>query len=155
MFLMSGISSMLAMGTLSPVQSIVCLMALFVSAAISLYSNGFVTMGITYVTIYVGAIAMLFLFILSLLNIEYNYKGTIHPLMFTMLTMCLIPLDLSYETYGMVENVNIAYPFNGLLDWDLELSTVGTLLYTEYAIPMIFMGLILITSVMGAIAITK
>nr|SBT62521.1 Nad6p [Candida orthopsilosis]SBT62537.1 Nad6p [Candida orthopsilosis]SBT62552.1 Nad6p [Candida orthopsilosis]SBT62568.1 Nad6p [Candida orthopsilosis]SBT62584.1 Nad6p [Candida orthopsilosis] len=155
MFLMSGISSMLAMGTLSPVQSIVCLMVLFVSAAISLYSNGFVTMGITYVTIYVGAIAMLFLFILSLLNIEYNYKGTIHPLMFTMLTMCLIPLDLSYDTYGMVENVNIAYPFNGLLDWDLELSTVGTLLYTEYAIPMILMGLILITSVMGAIAITK
>nr|SBT62600.1 Nad6p [Candida orthopsilosis]SBT62616.1 Nad6p [Candida orthopsilosis]SBT62679.1 Nad6p [Candida orthopsilosis]SBT62836.1 Nad6p [Candida orthopsilosis]SBT62884.1 Nad6p [Candida orthopsilosis] len=155
MFLMSGISSMLAMGTLSPVQSIVCLMVLFVSAAISLYSNGFVTMGITYVTIYVGAIAMLFLFILSLLNIEYNYKGTIHPLMFTILTMCLIPLDLSYDTYGMVENVNIAYPFNGLLDWDLELSTVGTLLYTEYAIPMILMGLILITSVMGAIAITK
>nr|SBT62505.1 Nad6p [Candida orthopsilosis] len=155
MFLMSGISSMLAMGTLSPVQSIVCLMVLFVSAAISLYSNGFVTMGITYVTIYVGAIAMLFLFILSLLNIEYNYKGTIHPLMFTILTMCLIPLDLSYDTYGMVENVNIAYTFNGLLDWDLELSTVGTLLYTEYAIPMILMGLILITSVMGAIAITK
>ncbi|KAI5952211.1 hypothetical protein CANMA_003517 [Candida margitis] len=90
--------------------------ALFVSAAISLYSNGFVLMGILYVLIYVGAIAILFLFILSLLNIEYNYKGTIHPLIFTILLICLIPLDLSYETYGIVENVNIAYPFNGLLD---------------------------------------
>nr|YP_227560.1 NADH dehydrogenase subunit 6 [Candida metapsilosis]AAX73035.1 NADH dehydrogenase subunit 6 [Candida metapsilosis]ACB37041.1 NADH dehydrogenase subunit 6 [Candida metapsilosis]AEX57358.1 NADH dehydrogenase subunit 6 [Candida metapsilosis]AEX57373.1 NADH dehydrogenase subunit 6 [Candida metapsilosis]AEX57388.1 NADH dehydrogenase subunit 6 [Candida metapsilosis] len=155
MFLISGISSILAIGLLSPVQSIVCLIVLFVSAAISLYSNGFVLMGILYVLIYVGAIAILFLFILSLLNIEYNYKGTIHPLILTILLICLIPLDLSYETYGIVENVNIAYPFNGLLDWDLELTTVGSLLYTEYAIPMILIGLILILSVIGAIAITK
>ena len=155
MFLISGISSILAIGLLSPVQSIVCLIVLFVSAAISLYSNGFVLMGILYVLIYVGAIAILFLFILSLLNIEYNYKGTIHPLIFTILIICLIPLDLSYETYGIVENVNIAYPFNGLLDWDLELTTVGSLLYTEYAIPMILIGLILILSVIGASAITK
>ena len=126
MFLISGISSILAIGLLSPVQSIVCLIVLFVSAAISLYSNGFVLMGILYVLIYVGAIAILFLFILSLLN-----------------------------TYGIVENVNIAYPFNSLLDWDLELTTVGSLLYTEYAIPMILIGLILILSVIGAIAITK
>ena len=52
MNLISGISSILAIGLLSPVQSILFLIVLFVSTAICLYSQGFVLMGILYVLIY-------------------------------------------------------------------------------------------------------
>lgn len=107
MKLISGISSLLALGMLTPVQSILCLIVLFVSTAISLYSEGFILMGILYVLIYVGAIAILFLFILSLLNIEYKPQGSMKPIIITILLVSLIPLDLSYETYGITTEFNL------------------------------------------------
>lgn len=146
MNLISGISSLLAIGILTPVQSILCLIILFVSTAICLYSQGFVLMGILYVLIYVGAIAILFLFILSLLKIEYTPQGTITPLVVTLLAICLIPLDITYETYGIVTQIE------NVTD---ELVIVGNQLYTEYAILLILTGIILILSVIGAISITK
>ncbi|CAK9442417.1 unnamed protein product (mitochondrion) [Lodderomyces beijingensis] len=153
MTIISGLCSLLAISLLSPVQSIVALICLFISVAIGLYSNGYILMGILYILIYVGAIAILFLFILSLLNIDYKYTGSIHPLILTILLICLIPLDLTYSStnYHLIENLSpIIYN-----DWDLELMTVGSILYTEYAIPMILIGIILILAVIGAIGLTK
>ena len=69
MSLISGIASILAIGLLSPVQSILALILLFVTVAINLYTSGYVLMGILYILVYVGAIAILFLFILSLYRI--------------------------------------------------------------------------------------
>lgn len=146
MNLISGISSLLAIGLLSPVQSILFLIVLFVSTAICLYSQGFVLMGILYVLIYVGAIAILFLFILSLLKIDYIEQSSISPLIFTILLVCLIPLDLSYDNDSIIENINIV---------SNELVVVGNQFYTEYAVLLIITGLILILSVIGAISITK
>lgn len=146
MNLISGISSLLAIGILTPVQSILCLIILFLSTAICLYSQGFVLMGILYVLIYVGAIAILFLFILSLLKIDYTPQGTISPLIITILIIALIPLDLMYDTVGIVTNVDNVYN---------ELVIVGNQLYTEYAVLLMIIGIILILSVIGAIAITK
>lgn len=146
MNLISGLSSILVIGVLSPVQSILCLIILFVSVAISLYSQGFVLMGILYIMIYVGAIAILFLFILSLLNIEYKPQGNISPLTVTALVVALIPLDLSYETYGIVTQ------YQYTLD---ELFSVGSQLYTEYAVVVIITAIILILSVIGAISVTR
>nr|YP_003204919.1 NADH dehydrogenase subunit 6 [Millerozyma farinosa]CAY39289.1 NADH dehydrogenase, subunit 6 [Millerozyma farinosa] len=146
MKLISGMSSLLALGMLTPVQSITCLIVTFVSTAMSTYSEGFILMGILYVLIYVGAIAILFLFILSLLNIEYKPQGSMKPIIVTILLVSLIPLDLSYETYG------ITTEFNTINE---ELWVVGVQFYTEYAILLLMTGLILMMSVMGAISITK
>lgn len=146
MNLISGLSSLLALGLLSPVQSILWLIVLFVSTAISLYNQNFMLMGILYILIYVGAIAILFLFILSLLKIDYIPQGNVSPLIITLLCICFIPLDLTYENYGIVMNFNET--FN-------ELIVVGNQFYTEYAILLIITGLILILSVVGAIAITR
>ncbi|ODV64588.1 NADH dehydrogenase subunit 6 [Hyphopichia burtonii NRRL Y-1933] len=146
MNLISGISSLLAIGILSPVQSILFLILLFVSTAICLYNQGFILMGILYILIYVGAIAILFLFILSLLKIDYTAQGTVSPLIITLLTISLIPLDITYETYGIITEVNNVYN---------ELITVGNILYTEYAILLGVTGVVLILSVVGAISITK
>lgn len=146
MNLISGISSILAIGLLSPVQSILFLIILFVSIAISLYSQGFILMGILYIMIYVGAIAILFLFILSLLKIDYINKNTISSFTLTFLIVLFLPLDLSYENIAISENIYTTYN---------ELVTVGSVLYTDYSILMLITGIILILSVIGAISITK
>lgn len=146
MNIISGISSLLAIGLLSPVQSILWLIILFLSTAVCLYNQGFMLMGILYILIYVGAIAILFLFILSLLKIDYTPQGKVSPLVVTLLTISLIPLDLTYETYGIIMEIENV--------WN-ELIVVGNQLYTEYSILLIITGIILILSVIGAIAVTR
>lgn len=144
--IVGGISSLLAVSILTPIQSILWLIILFVCTSLSLYNQGFILLGILYLLIYVGAIAILFLFILSLLNIEFNPKGGFSPLAISILLICLIPLDLSYETYGIVTNVYSV--------WN-ELTVAGNQLYTEYAFLLGIAGLILMLSVIGAISIVK
>nr|YP_010007685.1 NADH dehydrogenase subunit 6 [[Candida] auris]QNR39897.1 NADH dehydrogenase subunit 6 [[Candida] auris]WDD58104.1 NAD6 [[Candida] auris]WDD58115.1 NAD6 [[Candida] auris]WDD58126.1 NAD6 [[Candida] auris]WDD58137.1 NAD6 [[Candida] auris] len=146
MNMMSGMSSLLAMGLLSPVQSMLWLMMLFMSTAVCLYNQGFMLMGMLYMLMYVGAMAMLFLFMLSLLKMDYTPQGKMSPLMVTLLTMSLMPLDLTYETYGMMmgmENV-----------WN-ELMVVGNQFYTEYSMTLMMTGMMLMLSVMGAMAVTR
>nr|YP_008474927.1 NADH dehydrogenase subunit 6 [Candida tetrigidarum]AGS44167.1 NADH dehydrogenase subunit 6 [Candida tetrigidarum] len=146
MSLISGIASILAIGLLSPVQSILALICLFLSVAISLYSSGYVLMGILYILVYVGAIAILFLFILSLLNIEYTPVGGMNPLIIFLLLIVLLPLDISFQDLAPIESVYNTYS---------ELSVVGSLFYSEYALILVILGIILVLSVIGAIAITR
>nr|YP_009919760.1 Nad6 [Metschnikowia hawaiiensis]QMQ98385.1 Nad6 [Metschnikowia hawaiiensis]QMQ98399.1 Nad6 [Metschnikowia hawaiiensis] len=146
MNLMSGLSSLLAMGLLSPVQSILWLIMLFISTAMSLYNHDFMLMGILYILMYVGAIAMLFLFMLSLLKMDYMPQGNVSPLMMTLLCVSFIPLDLTYSYNGMMMEFNDTYN---------ELMVVGNQLYTEYAMLLIMTGLMLMLSVVGAMAMTR
>lgn len=146
MHLISGISSLLAMSLLTPVQSILSLIILFVSTSLCLYNQNFILMGILYVLIYVGAIAILFLFILSLLNIEYQRVSKVSPLIITLLMVSLLPIDLTYDTLNILTDTSLVTN---------ELSIVGSLFYTDYALLLLITGIILILSVIGAISITK
>nr|YP_009922174.1 Nad6 [Metschnikowia sp. 13-106.1]QMS50729.1 Nad6 [Metschnikowia sp. 13-106.1] len=146
MNLMSGLSSLLAMGLLSPVQSMLWLMMLFVSTAMSLYNEDFMLMGMLYMLMYVGAMAMLFLFMLSLLKMDYMPQGNVSPLMMTLLCVCFMPLDLTYDYNSMMMELNSTYN---------ELMVVGNQLYTEYAMLLMMTGMMLMLSIVGAMAITR
>jgi NADH:ubiquinone oxidoreductase subunit 6 (subunit J) len=106
MSIITGLSSMLALGMLTPIQSIVCMIIVFAGTAVYLYSSGFVLMGLLYILIYVGAIAILFLFIISLLKIQYlPTPHTMSPFAITILIIAMIPLDLTYDTTYLIESV--------------------------------------------------
>lgn len=133
---------------LSPIHSILSMLVLFITAALSLYLAGYHLMGILYVLIYVGAIAILFLFIVSLLKIKHlaNTVKT-SPLVVVALATVLIPFDLTLGERRVVEEApSLAYQ---------ELSHVGTYLYCDSAIMLVVTGVILILSIIGAIAVTR
>jgi NADH-ubiquinone oxidoreductase chain 6 len=54
----------------SPVTSVLCLIGVFISAALALALLGGVFLGLVYVIVYVGAIAILFLFVVLMLNVR-------------------------------------------------------------------------------------
>nr|QMQ98343.1 Nad6 [Metschnikowia drakensbergensis] len=151
--LISGLSSILAMGILTPVQSILWLIILFVSTAMSLYNDNYMLMGMLYMLMYVGAMAMLFLFILSLLKMEYMPQGNMSPLMMTLMCVCFMPLDImSNPQLVMGEYNSIMMELNETFN---ELMVVGNQFYTEYAMLLMMTGLMLMLSVVGAMAMTK
>lgn len=145
MNIISGISSILALGILTPVQSILSLIILFISTSFCLYNLGYELLSLLYILIYVGAIAILFLFILSLLNIEYLPRNYLSNKSLFIIIL-LLPLDLFYESDNIIISL---YNINN------ELITIGDLLYTEYAILFIISSIILVVSVVGAISIIK
>src|ERR1700712_3175134 len=64
------LSSLLVITSKNPVISVLFLISVFVNSAVYLILLGVSFVGISYVIIYVGAIAILFLFILMMINIK-------------------------------------------------------------------------------------
>lgn len=180
----------------NPMYSILYLIGLFISIAGYLYYIGLTIMSLLYLLIYVGAIAILFLFILSLLNIrlaELQVKSNSNdlPLIFIISTVLYttfyktynsgislldLNLFLNYKSTNnyysnLLDKSSITTIYNNntelsnnlysiLLDnWYSivpinELSSIGSLLYTEYAFLFILLAIILLLSIIGAIIIT-
>src|ERR1700753_1569061 len=54
----------------NPIASLLCLIGLFASVAVYLILSGLTFIGFSYLIVYIGAVSILFLFILMLLNIR-------------------------------------------------------------------------------------
>lgn len=124
----------------SPVLAVVFLIATFVLAAIYLILIGVSFIGITYIILYVGAIAVLFLFVIMMLNLKD--KDLIEPssvslnngiysfitvILFAYLINFLTPLSLNFKNL-------IALEYLGLNDWTfLKIATQQSATHwTEY-----------------------
>jgi NADH-ubiquinone oxidoreductase chain 6 len=72
-FLIIGtlISAILTITSINPVNSVVGLIAVYIHIAIYLIGLTFNFIGLSYLIIYVGAIAILFLFVVMMMNIKY------------------------------------------------------------------------------------
>jgi NADH-ubiquinone oxidoreductase chain 6 len=107
------ISSVLAITSKNPVVSVIFVISTFVNAAGYLLLLGVNFVGISYIVIYVGAIAVLFLFVIMMINIKLTdiletgsqYTKNL-PLalsigfLFIYIVFTLIPLNLNTLTYG-------------------------------------------------------
>lgn len=66
------LSSVFTITSKNPVISVIFLISTFVQAALYLILIGINFVGISYIVIYVGAIAVLFLFVITMINIKYT-----------------------------------------------------------------------------------
>ena len=107
------ISSVLAITSKNPVVSVIFVISTFVNAAGYLLLLGVNFVGISYIVIYVGAIAVLFLFVIMMINIKLTdiletgsqYTQNL-PLalsigfLFIYIVFTLTPLNLNTLSYG-------------------------------------------------------
>lgn len=108
-------SSVLSITSKNPVISVIFLITTFVCAAVYLILIGINFIGISYIVIYVGAIAVLFLFVIMMINIKltdildtgYNYTKNL-PLA---ILIVILFIFLIFQTLPFSFN-NIALPFN-------------------------------------------
>jgi len=140
----------------NPIQS---LLSLIVSFALS--SMLFMMLGIEFISllvflIYVGAIAVLFLFIIMMLNLKIvelrNYYLRYLPvgsfiIFFFFFELCLfiyIEFFYTYFSFGFIDWVD----FVSLED---NIILISTLIYTHYSIFFLCLALILLVSMIGSI----
>jgi NADH-ubiquinone oxidoreductase chain 6 len=97
--LIAILSGVLVITTKNPIVSVLFLISLFLEIAVYLIMVGMHFIGLSYLLVYVGAISILFLFILMLINVRISellsYTGNSIPLalIFSIVIYNFIPTD--------------------------------------------------------------
>jgi NADH:ubiquinone oxidoreductase subunit 6 (subunit J) len=105
------------------------------------------------IIIYVGAIAILFLFVIMMLDILQLSKITRIYHIFPLLGLTLMQLFFSNINFlGYVSNPQ------SILVWDFDYKSqihiLGATLYSDYAVPFIIISILLLIAMIGVIVLT-
>ena len=162
--------------TKNPVISVLFLILLFSSIACYLILLGVKFIGISYLLVYVGAVSILFLFILMLINIRVSElisdtNNNIPLALVTILTFVVLFTTVMPEIsvksglgglYTFLQDIvntdNIEYVTSKNWDGNLldntDIISIGNVMYTTYSIWLFITSIILLLAMVGAIVIT-
>jgi len=153
----------------NPIISVLFLIGLFAGISSYLIILGLTFIGLSYLVVYIGAISILFLFILMLINIRISelQGNTNSSLLLSILIGILFSypfFELSYynlEGYKknmIIENNHVLFVASNTWDGNLaennHITAIGNIMYTNYSIWLIIASFILLLAMVGAIVIT-
>jgi NADH-quinone oxidoreductase subunit J len=149
-------SALMVVGARNPVHSVLFLILAFFNAAGLFLLVGAEYLAMTLVIVYVGAVAVLFLFVVMMLNVNFAelkqgflrylpVGATVAALLFTELMIAFVA-SLEYPPAHAA-----AKPFAEGLP---NTQAIGNVLYTDYIYPFQVAGLILLVAMIGAIVLT-
>jgi NADH-quinone oxidoreductase subunit J len=158
------LSSLLIIIEINTIYSILLLVLSFVMATSLLFLLESEFMALIFIIIYVGAISVLFLFVIIMLNIKitssikdiikYFPIGNFLGLVF-LIEILLIIFDnykVNYYNDSFLFNFNINWLYK--LDYITDLKALGQILYTYYMLQFLIAGAILLIAVIGAVVLT-
>ena len=172
------ISGIFIIITKNPIVSVLYLILLFASISCYLIFIGIKFIGISYLLVYVGAVSILFIFILMLINIRVSElisdTNNNIPLAIIAIIAFFIPFsnlvpdtksnlnDTNFEFNKIYENITntsqISYVSSNSWDGNLvdvsDIMSIGNIMYTSYSIWLIITSLILLLAMVGSIVIT-
>ena len=161
--------SVLVITLSNPVYALVCLIVVFFSTALFLLSINVNFLALIYLIIYIGAIAILFLFVIMMFNLKELQKQSteINDYSFLSISFWLYFLVLSkfyslfldyiwtYIEYDSYFNVYVGFKKQSLTYYltyqYLDSFLFGNLLYTYYSYIFLVGALILLTAMLGSI----
>ena len=166
--LLAILSSILVIISKNPIVSVLFLIGLFFSIASYLMMLGLNFIGFSYLLVYVGAVSILFLFILMLINVRIselftNTNKSIPLAIFIIISFIntvypLLPYRVTSFNTSFLDNNKIYYVTTPLWDGNLSenshITSIGNIMYTSFSIWLILTSIILLLAMVGAILIT-
>ena len=142
----------------NPVHSVLFLILAFFNAAVILFLFDVEFLGITFIIIYVGAIAILFLFVVMMLNVKiFTFDLTkFYFLCFLIFIIFFVQiLILTFKNFFQfeVKSLYSSLPFFTFDSLD-NLNIIGQVLYNYYVPCFLLAGLVLLVAMIGAISLT-
>lgn len=156
------ISSIFVLSVINPVQSLLWLVCVFICASLVLIEMGAEFIAILLILVYIGAIAVLFLFVIMLLNIriiELNlfyikYKFIAIFFSFFFLLQILFILFCKNIDLFVDNNINILNFFwLNSLDFTSNIEVIGILLFEIFYYYFFFLSLILLVALLGTLVL--
>nr|YP_010726695.1 NADH dehydrogenase subunit 6 [Cystoclonium purpureum f. stellatum]WDY85182.1 NADH dehydrogenase subunit 6 [Cystoclonium purpureum f. stellatum] len=159
--LLTLISSLMVISLSNAVHSVLFLILVFCNVSGLLILLGAEFLSLMLIIVYVGAIAVLFLFVVMMLNIKMDFlkisNFSIVPL--GLLIFCILFNQFSISIYDF----DLFQIYQKELDWTCwinesknlsNIKVIGLVLYTEYSLLFILCGFILLIAMVGAIVLT-
>jgi len=160
----SLISGILIITSKNPIISVLYLILLFGSISCYLVLVGLKFIGISYLLVYVGAVSILFLFILMLINIRVSElisdTSNSIPLSIISIISFYVPLIKQlpgnqnlYTDNDSVNHVS-SNSWDGTISDVSDITSIGNIMYTSHSMWLIITSIILLLSMVGSIIIT-
>ena len=154
-------SSVIVITQRNALYSVLALVTSFLSSSILIFLLENEFLALFFLIIYLGAIAILFLFVVMMLNIKYSelQSSRIYfPL--GILIGATLFTEIWFATSKIFGKNFIVSEYNSYLNWYdnldsvIDISVVGQLFYTHYVLQILIAGLILYVAVIGVAFLT-
>ena len=153
-------SSVLVIFSNNAVHSVLFLIFTFFNSAILFILMNAEFLAMTIVIVYVGAIAVLFLFVVMMLNIAESAikEGFLKYFPFGLILIAIFISELflvfNFDSFKIPENIKIDMNEGSLLE-ESNTKLIGLYLYTDYFIIFQISGFILLLAMIGAIVLAQ
>lgn len=148
-------SAVMVISARNPVHSVLFLIIAFVNAAGLFLLTGAEFLAMILVVVYVGAVAVLFLFVVMMLDVDFAQlkQGFLQYLPIGALVglIVLVELILVVGVWAVAPQTVLATPTPGGLS---NTAAIGQVLYTQYVYLFQAAGFVLLTAMIGAIVLT-
>jgi NADH-quinone oxidoreductase subunit J len=139
----------------NPVHSVLFLILSFVAASGLFLLMGAEFLGMILIVVYVGAVAVLFLFVVMMLDVDFAElkQGFLQYLPIGALIALFVAVELGYVAIGWTRSpqaAEAAAPAGAIANT----AALGRVLYTQYFYFFQAAGMILLTAMIGAIVLT-
>lgn len=143
----------------NPVHSVLWLILSFLSAAGLFVLLGAEFVAMLLIIVYVGAVAVLFLFVVMMLDVDFAElkagMAQYMPLALLIGVVLLIQLGLAYGTWAFSDGIDtrLGNP-TPAIDQMHNTKALGMILYDRYLLVFQLAGLVLLVAMVGAIVLT-
>jgi NADH:ubiquinone oxidoreductase subunit 6 (subunit J) len=154
LFIVAGINS---------IYSIFLLVFLFVLSTGLLFLLESEFMALIFIIIYIGAISVLFLFVILMLDLKtknyfnlYDIFPSINIVILVFFFSMFIIIFNNYTKNYYMDNFLYNYNINWLykIECITDLNSLGQILYTYYVIQFLILGILLLLAIIGAVTLT-
>lgn len=138
----------------NPVHSVLWLILSFFTAAGMLVLIGAEFLAMLLVVVYVGAVAVLFLFVVMMLDVDFVElkQGSLRYWPFAVLVGIAFIAEITLA--GLSREMGQNELFNPMPDAATNAEAIGAVLYTQYFLLFQLAGIILLIAMIGAIVLT-
>ena len=158
------LSSLMVITVQNSIYSVLFLVLSFVSASSLLFLLECEFIALMFIVIYVGAIAVLFLFVVMMLDLKtdnmskdtlkYFPFGSFIGLVFLIELMLIISENFKSNPYNKDFLFNFYTNWYDKIDSLTEIEAMGQILYTQYVVQFLIAGNILLLAAIGAVVLT-
>ena len=156
--LVAVLSALMVISARNPVHSVLFLILSFVNASGLFVLLGAEFLAMILVIVYVGAVAVLFLFVVMMLDINFVKlrEGFLQYLPFGALLgiVLIIELGILFLTRSFSENSLSKFVQSPMINEIENTKLIGQVLYTDYFYLFQISGLILLVAMVGSITLT-
>lgn len=146
--------------TRNPILSVLYLIGLFGFIAVYLVLIGMIFIGLSYLLVYIGAISILFIFILMLINVRISelLSDSSNGIFLTIIVGISFNSTVDSVQINQINLDDICLSTNDKWDGNFfpitEIASIGNILYTSHGLWLIITSVVLLLAMVGTIVIT-